>query len=87
MQFQRNRTYLVSGTALNELIVTMHDMFPTSNHAMDIFMQHVKNCTLDGELIEELREELSIRAAECVAKGGHWVDNQGHCHECGAKVP
>jgi hypothetical protein len=26
------------------------------------------------------------REAECIEKGGHWADNQGLCHGCGARL-
>ena len=26
--------------------------------------------------------EMRKREAECVERGGHWVDNQGNCHGC-----
>ncbi len=48
----------------------------------------------DGELVLDFKDrpdpeiaEMKKRYADCVARGGHWVDNQGCCHGCGKPNP
>ncbi len=48
----------------------------------------------DRELVLDFKDrpdpeiaEMRKREAECVERGGHWVDNQGNCHGCGKSNP
>lgn len=47
----------------------------------------------DGELVLDFKErpcpeiaEMKKRHADCIKGGGHWPDNQGMCHSCGAHL-
>lgn len=65
--------------------------YGTSDAALDKISKALKDG--DREVILDFKDrpdpeiaEMKTRESKCIADGGHYPDNQGHCHSCGAYI-